>query len=148
MRITNTGGCPVADCPVDLGPNCAFDSFAISSAWADLVYFRPCSFEGAIRQHWIPSWLQEVCCILHEFFADPFLTEIVFTALASLTWMATRPTPRTAALVNTAPPERAHPLVSPTTTTSVRLLHISDENLITNLVHNRIPLPQLLRLCL
>jgi hypothetical protein len=22
MRITNTGGCHVADCPVDLGPNC------------------------------------------------------------------------------------------------------------------------------
>ncbi|KAF5314720.1 hypothetical protein D9611_007272 [Ephemerocybe angulata] len=22
MRITNTGGCPVAECPVDLGPNC------------------------------------------------------------------------------------------------------------------------------
>ena len=37
MRITNNKNCPVADCPVDLGPNCPdplkgpFDRYATSA---------------------------------------------------------------------------------------------------------------------
>lgn len=43
LRITNDAGCPVADCPVDLGPNCKF-----LRAVKDIIdsFTRPSAFKG------------------------------------------------------------------------------------------------------
>ena len=45
-RITNNVGCPVADCAVDLGPNCgSFMSTTLRKTRTHAYYLRPCSVE-------------------------------------------------------------------------------------------------------
>ena len=63
MRIDNNVGCPVADCPVDLGPTCKYASEVLEISFADITRSR--SAERAIRFNGISCRLQE--CVFCQF---------------------------------------------------------------------------------
>jgi hypothetical protein len=58
-RITNNVGCPVADCAVDLGPNCKSSNFfRFRGIKSHILYPRSCTFKRTLRFLWVPRWLQ------------------------------------------------------------------------------------------
>ena len=63
MRITNNVGCPVPDCPVDLGPNCEY-SERISSAgdsYHSTSSIGPAALKGPFDSSGFPVGCKSAC---------------------------------------------------------------------------------------
>ena len=118
-RISNNKGCPVADCPVDLGPNCEY--FMILRIVCILTTFTqgPAALKGPYDSSGFPVGCKSACVRPVIFFLCIFLTVIHDS---SPTWTETKPTLPTAALEATTPQRPARPLVFSSIPTSVRLL--------------------------
>ena len=61
MRIDNNQGCPVADCPVDLGPNCMFHRFIKICVALNFGIIGPAPLKGPFDSSGYPVGCKSAC---------------------------------------------------------------------------------------